>query len=43
MNHGESFGAFEEELLRIYHALPIKFQVLFMQRAFDFESEFAGK
>lgn len=38
---GGHLEKYEVELLRIYNALPtIKLQILFMQRALDFEAEF---
>ena len=41
---GGHLEKYEVELLRIYNALPtIKLQVLFMQRALDFEAEFSGE
>ncbi len=44
MQAGERLEKYEVELLRIYNALPsIRLQILFMQRALDFEEEFSGK
>lgn len=43
MRGGDHLEKFEAELLRIYNALPVKLQILFMQRAIDFEEEFSGK
>ena len=44
MRGGDHLEKFEVELLRIYNALPsIRLQILFMQRALDFEEEFSGK
>ena len=44
MRGGDHLEKFEVELLRIYNAPPsIKLQILFMQRALDFEEEFSGK